>query len=483
MSWSAQASSLSRTAEKAQQSGGVRPQQRPAVSVIVLNYNGEKIIGKCLDHLLAQSFDDFEIVVVDNDSRDGSRAIIEQYLGCGRLSIVHSRRNLGVAGGRNLGVMHAQGGIIAFIDNDGYAAPDWLAEAVKTMQSDRRIGVVASLVFFAGRKIVLNGAGGTVNLQGYGGDLCFDVPYEFAQLPRRVLYAMGCGMVVRKDVLDSVGPLDDTLFNYYDDVELGIRTWKSGFEVVVAPDAWVDHGFSYSDKIFGNKVFLCERNRIRTVLKYFPARRLPVWFAREAALCARLEHHLLTTMLKAWLWNLAHLPSALKWRVKFALRRRPFQHLLDPSWGPFPPPTPNNQAHRPDPARARPVLALDGKGDHHQLIFGWYYPENDGTVAFRWSAPVASALFRLRKPALNCSLTFLATAAPSQPCIAVRPLGSLDVIEAASLRAPAAPGWHTRSVPMHLPAGDYELILRSEPGFLDHSGRRLGLAVASIGFE
>jgi hypothetical protein len=57
------------------------------------------------------------------------------------------------------------------------------------------------------------------------------------------------------------------------------------------------------------------------------------------------------------------------------------------------------------------------------------------------------------------------------------------VIEAASLPAPAAPGWHTHSVTMHLPAGDYELILRSEPGFLDHSGRRLGLAVASIGFE
>src|SRR5260370_13514924 len=146
---------------------------------------------------------------------------------------------------------------------------------------------------------------------------------------------MGCGMVVRKDVLDRVGPLDEKLFNYYDDVELGIRTWKSGFEVVVAPDAWVDHGFSYSDKIFGNKVFLCERNRIRTVLKYFPARRLPVWFAREAALCARLEHHLLTTMLKAWLWNLAHLPSALKWRHKIPLPPTPLPPPLSSRSCPF----------------------------------------------------------------------------------------------------------------------------------------------------
>src|SRR5580704_11941942 len=107
----------------------------PAVSVIVLNHNGEAIVGKCLDHLLAQTFDDFEILVVDNDSRDRSLAVIEPYLGSGRLSVIRSRRNLGVAGGRNLGVKHAQGAIVAFIDNDGYADKDWLAEAVKTMAS------------------------------------------------------------------------------------------------------------------------------------------------------------------------------------------------------------------------------------------------------------------------------------------------------------------------------------------------------------
>ena len=225
------------------------PPAAPRVSVIVLNHNGEQIIAKCLEHLLVQTFDDFEIVVLDNNSTDGSLAIMERYLGTGRLAIVRAKRNLGVAGGRNLGVRHAQGAIVAFIDNDGYAHPRWLTEVVKTIDSDPRIGVVASMVFFANRKIILNGAGGTVNYQGYGADFCFNDPYEFAQLPRRVLYAMGCGMVVRKDVLDRIGPLDEKLFNYYDDTELGIRAWKSGFQVAVAPEAWVDHGFSYSDKI------------------------------------------------------------------------------------------------------------------------------------------------------------------------------------------------------------------------------------------
>ena len=77
-------------------------------------------------------------------------------------------------GGRNLGLLHAKGDVVAFIDNDAYASRTWLAEAVGTLHSDPSIGAVASLVFFDKHKIILNGAGGTLNYQGYGGDLCFN---------------------------------------------------------------------------------------------------------------------------------------------------------------------------------------------------------------------------------------------------------------------------------------------------------------------
>lgn len=459
----------------------VPDQAVPRVSVIVLNHNGERIIGKCLDHLLAQTFDDFEILVVDNNSTDASLAILEQYLGSGRLSIVRSDRNRGVAGGRNLGVMHARGSIVAFIDNDGYADPGWLGAAVKTMDSGAGIGVVASVVFFAGRKIILNGAGGTVNLQGYGGDFCFDTPYEFAQLPHRVLYAMGCGMVVRRDVLERVGPFDEKLFNYYDDTELGIRAWKSGYEVVVAPDAWIDHGFGYSDRILGNKAFLCERNRIRTVLKYFPMRRLPAWFAHEVVFTGQFPRDGLATVIRAWRWNLRHLPSALRLRIKFALRRREFSHLLAPTWGHYPLPCPNNQMNDPDLARAQSGIAMDGKSDLHRLNFGWYYAENDGVRTFRWSASEASVLFRLRGPALICTIV-LSASKEGEARMLIRPLGSLDpcVKEAFALQSHQ---WTRRTFPAHLPAGDYELLLLCEDQMIDRSGRRLGIAVSSIQFE
>ena len=454
---------------------------QPRVSVIVLNHNGERIIAKCLDHLLAQTFEDFEIMVVDNNSTDASLAIIEPYLGTGRLSIVRASRNLGVAGGRNLGMRHVQGSIIAFIDNDGFADPGWLAAAVKAIESDPRIGVAASVVFFAGRQIILNGAGGTVNLQGYGGDHCFNVPYEFARMPRRVLYAMGCGMVARAEVLKRIGPLDEKLFNYYDDTELGIRTWKSGYEVAVAPDAFIDHGFGHSDRILGNKIFLCERNRIRTVLKYFPILKLPAWFGHEVAYTGRLPHERLSIALKAWLWNLGHLPSALWLRLKFALRRGSFSDLLAPGWGEYPFPCPANQASRPDLARAQNSIVLDGTGDTAQLNFGWYQAERDHNRPFRWSAPQASALFRLRKPVLACTIAFVGSR-DREARIVMRPAGSLAPCVDQTFRMPGNE-WTWRTFPMHLPAGCYELLFLCKDVLIDSAGRRLGLAVSSIAFE
>src|SRR5262245_45860619 len=84
------------------------------VSVIVLNLNGEQIIGRCLDHLLAQTYTNFEIIVVDNGSTDGTLSILEEYLKTGKLSVIKSTKNVGCQGGRNLGLQYAKGDIIAF---------------------------------------------------------------------------------------------------------------------------------------------------------------------------------------------------------------------------------------------------------------------------------------------------------------------------------------------------------------------------------
>jgi GT2 family glycosyltransferase len=443
-------------------------------SVVVLNFNGESIIGKCLDHLLAQTYPNYEIIVVDNNSTDGSRAAIEPFLTTGKVSVVASRTNLGVPGGRNLGLRAARGEIIAFIDNDGYADRNWLSEAIATLESQPDVGAVASVVFFAQSKAVLNGAGGTMNRSGFGGDLCFNVPYEFAEIPREVLYPMGCGMVLSRRVMDRVGRFDGLLFKYYEDLELGIRVWKSGLRVVVAPGAWVDHDCGHSDQFFSNKYYLCQRHRIRTVLKYYPLWRLPAWFMTELKAAHGVG-------LMPWLWNLRHFGSLLKWRLKFIGRSGSFWHLVDPSQGSFPPPTPNNQDYRPDSSRLGPQLVFNGTEDYPQLNFGWFYQETDGQLAFRWTQAQASALFRFDAPVRSCAVWSRVPSLGQRAEMIIRPLGELEPAERIRLRP--SPAWGRRSYPCRLAPGSYEVLLVTERTFRDPSGRALGVGISSIMFE
>ena len=456
---------------------------QPLASVIVLNMNGEDIIGRCLDHLLAQTYPDLEIIVVDNGSSDRSLAILETYLETGKVSVVRNERNLGVPGGRNQGLLYARGEIVAFIDNDGYAAPSWLEEAVRVLTADPRNGAVAPVVFFNKRKIILNGVGATINRQGYGGDLCFNVPYEFATMPREALYPMGCGMVIRKDVMDRVGPLDALLLNYYDDTEVGIRIWKLGYRVVAAPDAWVDHDFNYSDRLQGNKMLLCERNRIRNVLKYFPPSELPRWLLAETHLLRYVRRPGVRSLpFRAWAWNLAHLPSALRWRLKFGLRGHEFWKLVEPSCGTYPPPGPNNQEFRPDPARAGEGLSLDGVTDTHQLNFGWYYVERDGPHVYRWSNGRASAFLRFTAPVCRMSLTMRHVTANQKSHLIVRRAGETEPL----LRIPLAAStttWRKMSHPVALGPGTYEWLLLTDPPYVNGGGERpLGAAVTRLEF-
>lgn len=453
------------------------------VSVIVLNFNGEKIIRKCLDHLLNQTYPNFEIIVVDNGSSDASLTILEEYLRTGKVSVIRSTKNLGVPGGRNLGLLYVNGEIVAFIDNDGYADKNWLKEAVQTLESDGRIGAVASVVFFAKRKIILNGAGGTLNFQGYGGDIGFNAPYEFAEIPQEVLYPMGCGMVVKKKLMDLIGPLDSVPFKWYDDTELGIRLWKLGCRVVVSPNAWVDHDMGYSDQFLPDKIYLCERARIRTVLKYYPARQLLSWFLHEWYFLRYFKSPSLWSVpLKAWTWNLFHLPSALKWRFRFAFKRNSFWHLLHPSWRSFPPPTPNNQAYRPDPKQAGDRLILDGKADGRQLNFGWYSVELDGSIHYRWTEAYASAFVRFLSPVQSLSIKFRVPEGGSWVNLIIRRLGEIEPVLDIPIHASTS-SWQEKVYQCDVGTGTYELLLLAKRIFQNPSERTLGIAVSFIKFD
>jgi GT2 family glycosyltransferase len=459
----------------------------PLATVIVVCWNSADVIERCLSQLLAQDYEHYEIVLVDDGSLDETVEVAEGSLSSGKLTIVRSPLNRGCPHARNLGLKHANGEVIAFIDADGFAAPGWLRHIVEQFACDARVGGVASTVFMEANPLVLNGAGGIVNRQGWAADLSMNVPYERAEPVSEVLYPMGCGMAVRRAAVERVGPFDDRMLNYYDDVDYGIRVWRAGYRVVVARDAWIDHGFGHSGGDSPHKQLLCEQHRMRVVLKHSSRATIARWAFHEAIATLRAPEPRRELKLKALRWNMRHLISTLVSRRRLRGSPRPPERLIDPSWGEgFPVGVP--QLVRPQPADARSGLDMSDPDVEEQLPYGWFPIERINGRGYRWSAQQSAALIRLERPVRRLRLEYAQAPVDTGGIdLHIRRLGSAN---------PLAPVWSARLLwqyleravenhPVALPAGDYEVLFATDKTWSNppHENRELGFALASLSFD
>ena len=459
----------------------------PLASVIVVCWNSADVLGRCLKQLDAQDYENYEIVVVDDGSEDETLKVAQGALSSGRLTVVRSTLNRGCPHARNLGLRHARGQIIAFIDADGFATPGWLRHIVAAFEADATVGGVASTVFMARNPLVLNGAGGIVNRQGWGADLSMNLPYERANLVSEALYPMGCGMAVRRSAVERVGMFDDRMFNYYDDVDYGIRLWRAGYRVVVAPDAWIDHGFGHSGGDSARKQLLCEQHRMRVVLKHASLRTLMRWAIHEALAVRRAPWPRHELKMQAIRWNIRHAVSTLisRWRLRDAPRVP--QRLVDPSWGEgFPVGVPPLVAPTPEVATNR--INLGDPATDDLLPYGWFPPEQIGAGSYRWAGVQAAVLIRLTEPVRRLRLEYAQVPVDTGGVsVAIRKIGSRD---------PFTPVWSTRlrwryiersveNYPLSLPKGDYEVVFSTREPWSDPplETRSLGFALAAMSFE
>jgi GT2 family glycosyltransferase len=460
---------------------------RPLASVIVVCWNAAAVLGRCLEQLLAQDYGNYEIVVVDDGSDDGTLEVAEAAASGGEVIIVRSPSNGGCPHARNLGLRQAKGEVVAFIDADGFAAPDWLRELVAIFESDASIGGVASTVFFDGNPLVINGAGGIVNRQGWAADLSMNESYEWAEIASEALYPMGCGMAVRRSAIERVGPFDDRMLNYYDDVDYGVRLWRSGYRVVVAPDAWVDHAFGQAGGDTVRKQLLCERHRMRVVLKHATLPTLRSWAAHEARELRRAPAPRRAMKLKAIAWNVRHLGSVLATRRRLRRSARAPERLVDPSWGDaFPAGVP--PILRPSSEQAGGAVDIADPRSERQLVHGWFPAEHVEGRSYRWAGIHAAALVRLDAPAKRLRLDYAHVPVDSGGVdVQLRRLGSADPLGAAwATHLP----WQylARSVenrPLDLTAGDYEVVFSVGHGWLEPplKTRLLGFALSAMSFE
>lgn len=262
------------------------------VAVIVVTYNSARFVDGCFGSLerMDRTGLDAAVVAVDNGSTDDTVARLAAYPW---VDTVIARRNLGFAGGNNLAIRHAlEAGAdyVYLLNHDTVVTPSFLTEAVKAAEADEKIGAVQSLLLLHPDTDLINSTGNAIHFLGFGYCLDYRRPYagwRHAGL-KEIAYPSGAGVLLRAAALQEVGLLDEELFLYHEDLDLGWRLRLAGWANVLAPHSIVHHKYEFSRSI--TKYYYMERNRYVVFLKNLRAWTLVLLalplFATELALLA-----------------------------------------------------------------------------------------------------------------------------------------------------------------------------------------------------
>lgn len=243
----------------------------PRVAVVIVNHNGACYLPRCLRSVLAQSYPDVEVIVVDNASTDSSVRLVRDRFP--QAVVIEATRNLGFAEGCNVGIRSTDAPLVATLNNDTWVEPDWLTNLVKVMQNEAGIGACASKMVFADRPGIIDSAGVCVNLAGIAWDRLGGSPDNGdAARPIDVFAACAGAALYRREMLDDVGLFDPDFFIYLEDVDLSWRAQLRGWRTVYVPAARVYHVHSATSRESSPlKNFHLARNRIWMVAKNYPS--------------------------------------------------------------------------------------------------------------------------------------------------------------------------------------------------------------------
>ena len=221
------------------------------VYVIVLNWNGKDDTLNCLQSLRSTNYDNYKVVLVDNGSEDDSvKAVREKFP---EVEVVETGKNLGFAGGNNVGIEYAikaGADYVFLINNDTTVHPDYLKELVDVAESDAKIGAVGSKIMYYSEPERIWFVGGKINwLKNKGEHIGLDEidKGQFDEI-REVDYLTGCALLVKGEVVEKVGVLEDDYFLYYEDADYSLRIQNAGYKTVYAPKSKIFHKVSRSTK-------------------------------------------------------------------------------------------------------------------------------------------------------------------------------------------------------------------------------------------
>lgn len=255
--------------------------QRMKIGIIIVNYNGKHLIEKNLKSVVETEYDDFDVIVVDNASIDGSVEYLKKNFPS--VKIVESKENLGFGRGNNLGVKENPNyDAYLFLNNDVSVPKDWLGKLVLTLQEKKDAGAVGPKILYSKEKLgndkrVINSAGIHVDRHFMAYDR-FDKEEDSPRfnVVEEVEAIMGGAFLVRKEVFEKVGGFNPKMFLYYEDIDISLRIRDLGYKIYYNGNAEVYHDHMASSKKLGmrKRNIMNMQNRFRSIKS-----RKGLWFA------------------------------------------------------------------------------------------------------------------------------------------------------------------------------------------------------------
>ncbi|MGD1091357.1 MAG: glycosyltransferase family 2 protein [Bryobacteraceae bacterium] len=250
------------------------PAVNPTVRVVVVNWNRRELLRACLRSLASQTHPNFEVVVVDNGSQDGSADMVRDLTHSYpvSLSLITNSVNRGFCAANNQGFAESRSELIALLNNDAEAEPGWLVALEAVIRTSEDVGMAASKILVWEDPQRIDKAGHLIYPDGQNrgrGSGQLDVG-QFDRV-EETLWPDGCAAMYRRAMLDEVGGFDEEFFAYADDAELGLRARIAGWTCLYAPGAVVRHHRGATLGLGSSRrLTLIERNRVLLVVKLFP---------------------------------------------------------------------------------------------------------------------------------------------------------------------------------------------------------------------
>lgn len=243
----------------------------PSVTFVVVNWNGKHLLEQCIPSLQSQTFTDFEILVVDNGSTDGSLAYLQSISSVRAISLPE---NQGFAGPNNVAFRQAAGRWIATINNDLTLDPQWLKLLVEAIEQDPKCFAVQGKILKELDPGKIDTCGLGIRPCGAARNLAHNQDAQSIAEPREIFTVSAGAALYSKSVIEDLGFFDESYFAYYEDLDLGWRARVKGFSCKLIPKAIAYHkvhgtsGTLKNDQLW----YLSERNRLRTMIKNLPVR-------------------------------------------------------------------------------------------------------------------------------------------------------------------------------------------------------------------